>query len=87
MSLLSVIHLQGLLLMFLSISMLLPIPFSLYYGDSDYVALLSSAAITVIFGFIFFKVGRVDRDLRAAKALPSSPSAGSSVRSSARCHF
>ena len=64
MSLLSVMHLQGLLLMFLAASMLLPIPFSLYYGDSDYVALLISAAVTLIFGFVFFKVGRVDRDLR-----------------------
>jgi trk system potassium uptake protein TrkH len=65
MSILSVVHLQGLLLMFLAASMLLPIPFSLFYGDDDYTALLIGAAITVIFGFAFYKIGRVDRDLRA----------------------
>ena len=35
----SVIHLLGLLLTFLAGSMLIPIPFSFYYGDADYTAL------------------------------------------------
>ena len=60
----SVIHILGFLLMFLAIAMLLPIPFSLYYGDADFVALLISAAITFVFGFLLFITTRIDRDLR-----------------------
>ena len=44
----SVVHIIGFLLMFLAAAMLLPIPFSLYYGDADYVPLLISAGITLI---------------------------------------
>jgi trk system potassium uptake protein TrkH len=61
----SVIHLLGLLLMFLAGSMLLPIPFSLYYGDADLPALVISAAITLAFGFLAFKTTRFKQDLRA----------------------
>jgi trk system potassium uptake protein TrkH len=60
----SVMHIVSFLLMFLAIAMLLPIPFSLYYGDSDYSALLISAAITFICGYIGFKATRFQRDLR-----------------------
>ena len=62
---LSVIHLLGLLLMCVAPTMLLPIPFSLYYGDSDYIALLTSAGITFATGFIVFKLTRFKQDLRA----------------------
>jgi trk system potassium uptake protein TrkH len=51
--------------MFLAASMLLPIPFSLYYGDTDFLALLISAGITFFFGFLIFKNTRFQRDLRA----------------------
>ncbi len=61
----SVIHLLGFLLMFLAASMLLPIPFSLYYGDSDYTALLISAGITFAIGFSTYKFTRFRQDLRA----------------------
>lgn len=59
-----VIHVLSLLLIFLSAAMLLPIPFSLYYGDADYFALLLSAGITLLFGFIGLKTSRMDKDLR-----------------------
>jgi len=61
----SVIHLQGLLLMFLAASMLLPIPFSLYYGDADYSALPISAGITFVSGFLTYKFTRFKQDLWA----------------------
>jgi len=61
----SVIHLLGLLLMFLAASMLLPVPFSLYYGDSDYPALIGSAGVTFVAGFLTFKLTRFRQDLRA----------------------
>ena len=60
----SVIHILGFLLMFLAVAMLLPVAFSLYYGDGDHTALLISAAITLIFGFITYKVTRFAQDLR-----------------------
>jgi trk system potassium uptake protein TrkH len=60
----SVIHVLSLLLIFLAGAMLLPIPFSLYYGDADLVPLLLSAGITALFGVVGFKSSRFDRDLR-----------------------
>ena len=65
MHIVSVIHLLGFLLMFLAASMLIPVPFSLYYGDNDYPALLTSAALTFAFGFAIFKLTRFRKDLRA----------------------
>lgn len=59
-----VIHVLGLLLIFLAGAMLLPIPFSYYYGDADLVPLLISAGITLIFGIVGYKASRFDRDLR-----------------------
>jgi len=59
-----VIHVLSLLLIFFSAAMLLPVPFSLYYGDADYVAFLLSAGITLLFGFIGLKASRMDKDLR-----------------------
>ena len=61
----SVIHLMGFLSMFLAASMLVPIPFSLYYGDADYAALLGSAGITFVAGFLTYKLTRFRQDLRA----------------------
>ncbi len=59
-----VIRVLGFLLLFLSASMLLPIPFSLYYGDSDYIALLISAGISFLFGSIAFIGFQEKRDMR-----------------------
>lgn len=54
--------------MFLAGTMLLPIPFSIYYNPpdmpSDIIPLLSSAAITFIFGFATFRFSKFSRDLR-----------------------
>jgi trk system potassium uptake protein TrkH len=50
--------------MFLAAAMLLPLPFSFYYGDSVHYPLIASAIITFVFGIIGFKSTRFDRDLR-----------------------
>ncbi len=50
--------------MFLAIAMLLPIPFSLHYGDAVHFQLLFSAIITFVCGLIGFKSTRFERDLR-----------------------
>ena len=60
----SVIHIQGFLLIFLGIAMLLPIPFSLYYEGGDHPAFLISAGITALAGFLAFKLTRFEQDLR-----------------------
>ena len=60
-----IIHILGFLLMFLSAAMLLPIPFSLYYGEGDYIFFIISALITFAVGFTAFKFTRLDRDVRA----------------------
>jgi len=60
----SVIHIISFLLMFLAATMLLPIPFSLFYHANDAVPLLLSAAITLIIGFLGFRFTEFDRDLR-----------------------
>ncbi|GAG14134.1 unnamed protein product, partial [marine sediment metagenome] len=61
----SVIHILGFLLMCLGIAMLLPIPFSLYYGEKDYISLLISAGITLVAGYTSFITTDFDRDLHA----------------------
>lgn len=58
-----VIHVLGLLLMFQALTMLLPLPFSLYYGDGDHPALLIGAALTFVAGLALFGLTRIDRDL------------------------
>ena len=60
----SVIHILSFLLIFLGIAMLLPIPFSLAFGDGDHPAFLISAAITTLSGLLGFKFTRFDLDLR-----------------------
>ena len=52
--------------MFLAASMLLPLPFSFYYGDDDTRALLIASAITALSGLVFFFAtrARFNRDLR-----------------------
>ncbi len=65
MHLISVIHLMGFLMMFLAVSMLLPIPFSIYYGETDYIALLGSAGLTFLCGFLVHRYTQIEQDLRA----------------------
>ena len=60
----SIIHILGFLQVFLAAAMLLAIPFSLHYGESDWIPLLISSMITALIGFIAFKTTRFDQDLR-----------------------
>ncbi|MEJ2721331.1 MAG: potassium transporter TrkG, partial [bacterium] len=60
----SVTHILGFLLMFLAIAMVMPVGFSLYYGDGDHKALLLSAGITLLLGFFIYKATRFTQDLR-----------------------
>jgi trk system potassium uptake protein TrkH len=59
-----VLRILGLLLIFLGGAMLLPLPFSFYYGDGDYVALLISSGISLTFGMLAFLQSPKKRDLR-----------------------
>jgi len=60
----NVLHVLSLLWMFEAGAMLLPLPFSFYYGDGDYTALLLAAGITLLAGLIGFFLTRMDQDLR-----------------------
>ena len=60
-----VIHVLGLLLIFLSATLLLPIPFALYYGEGDYIFFIIAALITFAVGFAAFKLTHLKRDLRS----------------------
>ncbi len=63
-----VLHVLGLLLIFLSGVLLLPIPFSLYYGGGDHVFFLIAAGITLVSGLLFFKLTRLDKEVHAREA-------------------
>jgi trk system potassium uptake protein TrkH len=63
-----VIHILGLLLIFLSVVLLLPIPFSLFYGDGDFIIFLISAGITLVSGLLFFKLTQLDEEVHAREA-------------------
>ncbi len=60
-----VIHILGFLLIFLAVTMLLPIPFAIYYGEADHLYFIISALITFIVGFISFKFTKFNQDVRA----------------------
>lgn len=60
-----VLHVLGALLIFLAASMLMPIPFSLYYGDGQAPSFLISAVITFLVGALAFKLTRRKREIRA----------------------
>lgn len=60
----SVIHIMGFLMVFLSVAMVIPVPFSLYYGDRDYLALLLASGITLVCGILAFLFTRFDQELR-----------------------
>lgn len=59
-----IIYIQGLLLIFVGISMLLPIPFSWYYGDNDITALLISAGLSIGVGLALYYPFRYKGELR-----------------------
>ena len=60
----SVLHVQGLLLLFGAVFMLTPLPFSFYYGDGDGPAILLSAGITAAAGFLIYRFTRLTHELR-----------------------
>ncbi|HEU4364735.1 MAG TPA: TrkH family potassium uptake protein, partial [Candidatus Krumholzibacteria bacterium] len=60
----TVLHVVGTLLLILAPAMLVPIPFSLYYGDRDWIALLASAAVTAGLGLVLHRLKRPDSDIR-----------------------
>lgn len=59
-----ILRVLGFLLIFLGAAMLLPVPFSLYYGDSDYIPILVSSAITLVFGALAFLGAQKRSELR-----------------------
>lgn len=50
--------------MFLAVAMLLPLPFSLYFGDGDHIPLLLGAGVTFFSGLLAFANTKLNRDLR-----------------------
>ncbi len=60
----TVVHILGFLLMFLGTAMVLGVPFSLYYGDSDGQALVISAIVTFLAGFAAFRFSKFGGDIR-----------------------
>ncbi len=60
-----IIHILGLLLIFLSGCMLVPVPFSLYYGDGGPAPFIITALVTFLIGLVSFRSTKLDRDLRA----------------------
>ena len=61
----TVLHVLGLLLLFLAGAMLLPIPFSLFYADGTAWAFLAAAGITAGAGYLLYRYTKPDGDLRA----------------------
>lgn len=61
----SITHILGLLLIFLAVTMLLPIPFSLYYHDGGHFDFLITAGITLLIGFIAYRFTKIKAEVRA----------------------
>ena len=59
-----ILRILGLLSVFLGGAMLLPIPFSIYYGSNDIEAIALSALITLTFGSLGFLTNKPGKDLR-----------------------
>ncbi|RCK73650.1 MAG: Potassium uptake protein TrkH [Ignavibacteriae bacterium] len=56
----SIFSVLGLLVCFTGLAMLLGIPFSLYYGDTDIIPIILSSIISVISGLILWRIFRTD---------------------------
>jgi len=63
MNILLTMRLLGALLMFLAATLLVPVPFSLYFSDGAIPALLLSALLTLVAGALMFFNCRSDREL------------------------
>jgi trk system potassium uptake protein TrkH len=59
-----VVHVLGALLVFLGLSLLLPMAFSLYYNDGDFQALLYSLLIIISVGFLLWKLTPAHSEIR-----------------------
>lgn len=60
-----VIKVLSLIIIITGISMLLPLPFSFYYGDKDFSALLISSGISLLIGLPLFSItSRIKEDIR-----------------------
>ena len=59
-----ILNVLGALWIFLGATMLLALPFSIYYGDGDTIAILLSAGITVGAGFLLWVSTRGGSDIR-----------------------
>lgn len=61
----AVLSVLGFLVMCIGAAMLLPIPFSLYYGDEDVLAFVISSVLTVLIGLATWRLfRRADEELR-----------------------
>lgn len=60
----SVLHLQGILLLFCAAFMLTTLPWAFYYGERDWPFLLLSAGITALAGFLLFRFTDINAELR-----------------------
>ena len=59
----SIINILGILQLFLAAAMLLPLPFTLFYGE-DWRPIVYSSGITAAIGFAMFKLAKFNQDLR-----------------------
>ncbi|GAI52264.1 unnamed protein product, partial [marine sediment metagenome] len=51
-----VLHYLGLLIAIVGLSMLLPLGFSLFYGEPDYLAFAISTGISVVSGWLLWRL-------------------------------
>jgi len=59
----------GIILMIIGLSMVLPIIWSLYYGDSDWPAFIISSILTFLIGFIAYKTNKSEGAFHNREAL------------------
>jgi trk system potassium uptake protein TrkH len=63
-----VIHSLCIILVFLGLTMLLPLFWSLYYGDNDWTAFLQGGLFTVAVGYAGIKATRMEGDIKTKEA-------------------
>lgn len=61
----SVLHFQGILLLYCAVFMLTALPWSLYYRDGAWQAILLSSGITALAGTVLMRSTRITQELRA----------------------
>ncbi|MBZ4654854.1 MAG: trkH [Peptococcaceae bacterium] len=58
----------GIMLMIIGVSMVLPLMWSLYYGDSDWLAFLGSSIVTFLAGFVAHKATKLEGNFHNREA-------------------